>query len=56
MWSTLFGGMSENWYLIVNTAFTSPKDFNNLDVATKVIGLRYRLEPRAAVILMTKRD
>lgn len=46
----------ENWYLIVNTAFTSPKDFNNLDVATKVIGVRYRLEPRAAVILMTKRD
>ena len=46
----------ENWYLIVNTAFTSPKDFNDLDEATKVLGVRYRLEPRAAVILMTKRD
>ncbi|MDE5113521.1 MAG: glycogen debranching protein GlgX [Trichodesmium sp. St15_bin1_1] len=46
----------ENWYLIVNTAFTSPRDFNDLDVGIKVIGVRYRLEARSAVVLMTKRE
>ena len=46
----------ESWYLIVNTAFVSPRDFNDLDTATKVIGLRYRVEARAALVLMTKRE
>ncbi|NEN89173.1 MAG: glycogen debranching protein GlgX [Okeania sp. SIO3H1] len=44
----------ESWYLIINTAFPSPKDFNDLDTATKVIGVRYRVEPRAAIVLMAK--
>ncbi|MGD1804348.1 glycogen debranching protein GlgX [Dapis sp. BLCC M126] len=45
----------ESWYLIVNTAFSSPRDFNDLDTATKVIGVRYRVEARSAVVLMAKK-
>ncbi|NER06960.1 MAG: glycogen debranching enzyme, partial [Okeania sp. SIO3C4] len=46
----------ESWYLIINTAFPSPKDFNDLDTATKVIGVRYRVEPRSAIVLMARFD
>ncbi|NES65996.1 MAG: glycogen debranching enzyme, partial [Okeania sp. SIO2D1] len=46
----------ESWYLIINTAFPSPKDFNDLDTATKVIGVRYRVEARAAIVLMARFD
>ncbi|NEP05904.1 MAG: glycogen debranching enzyme, partial [Okeania sp. SIO4D6] len=46
----------ESWYLIINTAFPSPKDFNDLDTATKVIGIRYRVEPRSAIVLMARFD
>ncbi len=45
----------KSWYLIVNTAFSSPRDFNDLDKATKVIGVRYRVEARSAVVLMAKK-
>jgi len=44
----------ESWYSIVNTAFASPRDFNDLETATKVIGVRYRVEARSVVVLMAK--
>lgn len=56
MFELLFLNKGENWYLIVNIVFIFFRDFNDLDVGIKVIGVRYWLEVRFVVVLMIKRE
>lgn len=56
MFELLFLNKGENWYLIVNIVFIFFRDFNDLDVGIKVIGVRYWLEVRFVVVLMIKKE